>query len=166
LNYSDYYAVDWALAVFVVAGLFVWLMNRDAARFLTGASRKPGPPAPGTPAASNEWNLLVERAGNTVQAAIAELPDDVRAEAEAVPVLFEERSERDGDGKVILGIYRGFTEGRVSARKGPIVLYLRTIEEIAGRLAGGFEDQVRRTFLHELGHHLGWGEADVRARGL
>jgi predicted Zn-dependent protease with MMP-like domain len=92
------------------------------------------------------------------------MPDDVRAEAETVPVLFQERSERDGNGKVILGIYQGFTEGRVSARKGPIVLYLRTIEEIAG--AAGFENQVRRTFLHELGHHLGWGEADVRARGL
>jgi predicted Zn-dependent protease with MMP-like domain len=164
LNYSDYYAVDWALAVFVVAALLAWLMNTDATRFLSRGSRKPGPAAPGTPAASNEWERLVERAGNTVQAAIAEMPDDVRAEAEAVPVLFEERSERDGGGKVILGIYRGFTEGRVSARKGPIVLYLRTIEEIAG--AAGFEDQVRRTFLHELGHHLGWGEADVRARGL
>jgi predicted Zn-dependent protease with MMP-like domain len=164
LNFSDYAAVNWALAVFVVAGLFAWLMKRDAARLLARRSGTPGPAAPGTPAALDEWNRLIEHAGNTVQAVIAELPDDVRAEAEAVPVLFEERSERDGGGKVILGIYRGFMEGHVSPRKGPIVLYLRTIEEIAG--APGFENQVRRTFLHELGHHLGWGEADVRARGL
>ncbi len=164
MNYSDYYAVDWALGVFVTAGLIAWLMKSDAVGLRSRRSPKPGPAAPGTPAASNEWNQLVERAGNTVRAATAEMPDDVRAEAETVPVLFQERSERDGNGKVILGVYQGFTEGRVSARKGPIVLYLRTIEDIAG--AAGFENQVRRTFLHELGHHLGWGEADVRARGL
>jgi len=164
VNYSDYYAVDWALVVFVTVCVLAWFMKSSAAGFHARESQKPGPAAPGTPAALNEWNQLVARAGDTVQATTAEMPDDVRAEAETVPVLFQERSERDGNGKVILGIYQGFTEGRVSARKGPIVLYLRTIEELAGPL--GFEGQVRRTFLHEIGHHLGWGEADVRARGL
>ncbi len=164
MNFSDYSAVDWALGVFVTAFVLAWLMKSKTAGFRARGSSKPEPAAPGTPAASNEWNRLVARAENTVQATTAEMPDDVRAEAGAVPVLFEERSERDGDGKVILGIYRGFIEGRISARKGPIVLYLRTIEDVAGPL--GFEQQVRRTFLHEIGHHLGWGEADVRARGL
>jgi len=113
-----------------------------------------------------EWQHLLGRADAVIQAAIAELPDDVRAEAESVPVLFEERAENEKPGSTTLGIYRGFQPNHVSQRKGPIVLYLRSIETYVGRTIGGFEEQVRRTYLHELGHHLGWDEIDVRARGL
>jgi predicted Zn-dependent protease with MMP-like domain len=113
-----------------------------------------------------EWQHLLDRADAVVQAAIAELPDDVCAEAESVPVLFEERAENEKPGTTTLGIYRGFQPNHVSQRKGPIVLYLRSIETYVGRTIGGFEEQVRRTYLHELGHHLGWDEVDVRARGL
>jgi predicted Zn-dependent protease with MMP-like domain len=159
-------AIEWATGVFCVFGVFVWFLKRDADQFAQRAMKlsSPGPAEPGMP--SNEWEQLVDRAIDTVKSSIAELPDDVRAEAEAVPVLFEERSENEQPGQTILGIYRGFVPHQVSVRKGPIVLYLRSIEAYAGPFAGAFENQVRRTFLHELGHHLGWGEADVRARGL
>jgi len=29
-----------------------------------------------------------------------------------------------------------------------------------------FREEVERTYLHELGHYLGWDEDDVAARGL
>ena len=29
-----------------------------------------------------------------------------------------------------------------------------------------FEDEVRLTYLHELGHHFGWDEGDLEERGL
>jgi predicted Zn-dependent protease with MMP-like domain len=159
-------AIAWALGVWVVVACLIWLMTKKD-------SKKSGPVSPaiagsGTvrPESLDGWSQLIDQAGDTVRSAVAELPDDVRAEAETVPVLFEEQSENERPGRTILGLYRGFIPNQVSARKGPIVLYLRSIEAYVGGSGAAFNDQVRRTFLHELGHHLGWGETDVRARGL
>jgi predicted Zn-dependent protease with MMP-like domain len=164
----DVEIVAWSACSTVVLGLFFWIKRdselslRKLVPYHENDSNLPAPVRAADPA----WQALTDRADGVVQAAIAELPDDVRAEAESVPVLFEERSENDKPGRVILGIYRGFVANHVSARKGPIVLYLRSIEAFSGSTTAGFDEQVRKTFLHELGHHLGWGEVDVRARGL
>ena len=154
----------WTAFSVLILGLFFWI-KRDSEAFLR-KSVKRKQPAPDSRPPTDDWQQLTDRAGAIVQTAIAELPDDVRAEAQSVPVLFEERAENEKPGMTILGIYRGFQAGHVSPRKGPIVLYLRSIETYVGHPGAAFDDQVRRTFLHELGHHLGWGEIDLRARGL
>ena len=155
----------WIAFPLLLIGLFFWI-KRDSEAFLRKSVKKTDPaPEPHQPMGA-AWQHLADRAGDVVQKAIAELPNDVRAEAESVPVLFEERAENEKPGSTILGIYRGFEPSHVSQRKGPIVLYLRSIAVYVGHSAAAFDDQVRRTFLHELGHHLGWGEVDVRARGL
>jgi predicted Zn-dependent protease with MMP-like domain len=41
-----------------------------------------------------------------------------------------------------------------------------TIEEFCVEEGGDFTDEVRVTYLHELGHHLGWDEDDLEGRGL
>jgi predicted Zn-dependent protease with MMP-like domain len=157
----------WIAFPVLLVGLFFWI-KRDSEAFLRkSVKKKEGAPTADSPQqVDTAWQHLADRAGEVVQNAIAELPDDVRAEAESVPVLFEERAENEKPGSTILGIYRGFEPSHVSQRKGPIVLYLRSIAAYVGHSAVAFDDQVRRTFLHELGHHLGWGEVDVRARGL
>jgi predicted Zn-dependent protease with MMP-like domain len=158
----------WVAFFALVIGLFFWI-KRDSEAFLRkGVSTSSTDPVHSEPASPIDpaWQHMTDRADAVVQTAIAELPDDVRAEAQSVPVLFEERSANDKPGRIILGIYRGFEANHISARKGPIVLYLRSIEAFTGSTAAGFDEQVRKTFLHELGHHLGWGEVDVRARGL
>jgi predicted Zn-dependent protease with MMP-like domain len=158
----------WVAFSALILGLFFWI-KRDSEGFLrksVPSSSIDSARSEPVPLIDPAWQHLTDRADGVVQAAIAELPDDVRAEAESVPVLFEERSDNDKPGRVILGIYRGFVPNHVSARKGPIVLYLRSIEAYSGGTPAGFDEQVRKTFLHELGHHLGWGEVDVRERGL
>ena len=47
-----------------------------------------------------------------------------------------------------------------------IRLFLANIWEWADRDEQDFRDEVGTTFLHELGHYLGWDEDEVARRGL
>jgi predicted Zn-dependent protease with MMP-like domain len=109
------------------------------------------------------WEKLKAHAQGVVEKTIAELPTDILAEARKVPVLFEPENAEDPD---LLGIYCEFAAGEVSPANGPIVLYLATIDDYCADEGEDFASEVRVTYLHELGHHLGWDEGDLEARGL
>jgi predicted Zn-dependent protease with MMP-like domain len=109
------------------------------------------------------WQRLSARAERVVAATIAELPPEIRAEASHVPCLFQPYCEDDPD---LLGTYGHFTAGEISPANGPITLYLAAIDEYCRDEGTDFDDEVRITFLHELGHHLGWDEGDLEERGL
>jgi predicted Zn-dependent protease with MMP-like domain len=109
------------------------------------------------------WESLKADAADIVEKAIAELPPEVQAEALRVPCLFEQANADDPD---LLGLYCEFAPGEVSEANGPIILYLATIEECCAEENEDFAEEVRLTYLHELGHHLGWDEGDLEARGL
>ena len=47
-----------------------------------------------------------------------------------------------------------------------IILYMENIWEYAGRRSPDFREEVRRTYLHELGHYLGLDEDDLFDRDL
>jgi predicted Zn-dependent protease with MMP-like domain len=109
------------------------------------------------------WEMLKARAQGIVEKTIAELPLEIQAEAQKVPVLFEPESKTDPD---ILGTYGHFTLHEIGEANGPIVLYLATIDEYCAEEGEDFAAEVRLTYLHELGHHFGWDEGDLEARGL
>jgi len=109
------------------------------------------------------WETLKARAQGVIEKTIAELPPDIQAEARKVPCLFEPENAEDPD---LLGIYCEFEPGEVSEANGPIVLYLATIDDYCFGEGEDFATEVRLTYLHELGHHLGWDEGDLEARGL
>jgi predicted Zn-dependent protease with MMP-like domain len=109
------------------------------------------------------WDKLKVQAQTVVDQTISELPAEVLAEAQKVPVLFETESATDPD---ILGTYSNFELDEVSPANGPIVLYLGTIADYCEEEGEDFATEVRLTYLHELGHHLGWDEDDLEARGL
>jgi len=110
------------------------------------------------------WETLKARAQRVIESTLAELPPDIRTEAQKVPCLFESQSEEDPD---LLGLYAGdFMPGEVSAANGPIILYLESIEELCRDEGEDFAVEVRLTYLHELGHHFGWDEGDLEERGL
>jgi len=111
----------------------------------------------------NSWETLKAEAGRVVGKTLAELPPVIRAEAEKVPVLFEEECEEDPE---IMGTYGHFLPSEMSVANGPIVLYLLTIEDCCLEEGTEFADEVRLTYLHELGHHFGWDEGDLEERGL
>ena len=109
------------------------------------------------------WQKLKAQAESVIESTIAELPPEVLAEAQKVPILFEERCADDPD---VLGTYGHFTLNEIGEANGPIILYLETIDEFCAEEGEDFSEQVRLTYLHELGHHLGWNEDDLEARGL
>ena len=109
------------------------------------------------------WETLKARAAAIVEEAITALPAEIMAEARQVPVLFEEECEDDPD---IMGTYGHFTPDEIGEANGPIILYLATIDDFCAEEGEDFAEEVRLTYLHELGHHLGWDEGDLEVRGL
>ena len=69
----------------------------------------------------------------------------------------------------ILGLFTGDVHG-AGAYDNPmppqILLYLENLWNFAEGDPAVFRDEVRTTYLHELGHYLGWDEDDIAARGL
>jgi predicted Zn-dependent protease with MMP-like domain len=112
---------------------------------------------------SAHWDKLLAIAQKVVEQTMDALPAEVAAEARQVPVLFEEECYDDPD---ILGHYGNFEPGEISEANGPIILYLGTIEAFCVDEGEDFATEVRITYLHELGHHIGLDEGDLEARGL
>ena len=110
-----------------------------------------------------KWEQLFEKADQVVKRTAQSMPPELRAEAEKVPCLFEKWPP---EGEEVLGQCLSFEEHVVSEAPGPIVLYLGTIHEVCEEFDLDYADEVRITFLHELGHHLGLDERDLEERGL
>jgi predicted Zn-dependent protease with MMP-like domain len=117
---------------------------------------------------------LVSLARATVAATQARLPEPVRGPAEAVPVHFEafpsDELVEEGLESDILGLFsgpaHGDTRGEDNLVPPQIFLYLENLWDFAEGDVGVFREEVRVTYLHELGHYLGWDEDDLAARGL
>jgi len=120
------------------------------------------------------FSRLSSLAHATIAATQARLPVPVRGPAAAVPVhlatvpsedIMEEDIEPD-----ILGLFTGTTHGDAlggdNLMPPQIFLYLDNIWDLAEGDIQTFQDEVRLTYLHELGHYLGWDENELTARGL
>ena len=112
---------------------------------------------------NDEWEALKAEAQRAIETTIAEFPPEIREEAQKVPILFEEECADDPE---IMGIYGHFVPGEISDANGPIILYLLTIADFCEDEGEDFATEVQQTYLHELGHHLGWDEGDLEERGL
>ena len=109
-----------------------------------------------------------------VGATMAALPAPLRERARAVPVTIERRpnahQRRDGIAPDTLGLFVGpeFAEQEFTTAPLPpqIILFLENIWEQAEADEGIFVEEVRTTYLHELGHYLGLDEDGLIERGL
>ena len=109
------------------------------------------------------WEQLFEQAETLLADLLRSLPQELRAEAERVPCLLEKWPPEGDDA---LGRCLSFEEHVISQAPGPFVLYLGTIYRACIEHGLDFLDEVRVTYLHELGHHLGLDEDDLAERGL
>ncbi len=109
-----------------------------------------------------------------VEATLAELPGPLRERAQALPVTFQPRPNamqlRDGIEPDTLGLFVGSEFAAEESTSFPlppqIILFLENLWEQAEADEDLFGEEVRTTYLHELGHYLGLDEDDLFERGL
>lgn len=117
---------------------------------------------------------LTTLAEKQVNRALATLPEPLRELAHRVAVHYQPRPPADvlaeGFEDDILGLFSGTAycdELHESQPMPPqISLYLENLWDFAEHDQTVFREEVRITYLHELGHFLGWDEDDLEARGL
>ena len=118
------------------------------------------------------WEELRELASAEVEGVLMNLPAPLREEAKQLPVtlervpnaqLLEEGVELD-----TLGIFTGaeFAEKGYIPMPSQIILFLENLWDYADGDENAFREEIRTTFLHELGHYFGLEEEDLFERGL
>lgn len=113
-----------------------------------------------------DWQRLQEEAERVVRQTAEGLPAEVAVPAARVPVIFKPlpAAQEDDD---LLGLFLGPTAAEPDLIGPPrIELYLHNLWDYAEEDEELFYEEVRITFLHELGHYLGWDEDELESRGL
>lgn len=117
---------------------------------------------------------LLRLAEAEVLRTLERLPAEVRGAATECVVSYEDIAdaveEDDTLADDLLGLFEGFSR-LDPLPAGPedmprIRLFLDNLWDFAGGEERDFRKEVRITWLHELGHYLGWGEEEVEALGL
>jgi len=109
-----------------------------------------------------------------VEGAARALPEPLRRAAAEVAVRYAASPEPElldeGWPEDLLGLFSGpdaaasHFSGDVSAPT--ITLYLLNLYHYAERERRTFERECRKTYLHELGHYIGFDEDDLADRGM
>lgn len=113
---------------------------------------------------------LLRQAEAEVQRVLESLPEAVRIAAGDCLVCFEDAGDDAGLEEDLLGLFEGLS--RLDPEPGTpedmprIRLFLDNLYDYAENDEREYRKEVRITFLHELGHYLGWDEEQVEALGL
>ena len=119
-----------------------------------------------------EWEKLHGLAAEKIESTLAELPKPLREQARQLPVTFERVPnaglQADGIEWDTLGLFTGaeFADAGETVLPPQIILFLENLWDFAEADETVFCEEVRTTFLHELGHFFGLGEDDLTDRGL
>lgn len=127
-----------------------------------------------TDAVSAPFSQLLEIARREVAAIIRSLPADLRPHAEALPVSYESAPSDelvdDGLDADLLGLFVGDGLAVPESERGPqppqIILFVENLWDFADADEETFREEVRVTYIHELGHYLGLDEDELEERGL
>ena len=123
---------------------------------------------------AQHWERLLALAEREIARVLRAVPPHLRSAAEAVTLVYETRPNaalvRDGIEVDTLGLFVGepFADAAQSSSPIPpeIMLFLENLWDLAEQDDEYFREEVRATYLHELGHYLGLDEDDLTERGL
>jgi predicted Zn-dependent protease with MMP-like domain len=120
------------------------------------------------------FELDDEEFKEVVAQAIDGLPEEFRAKLDNVEVVVEELPSRDVRGRfprrgLVLGLYQGVPHKARTTHYGLVLpdrisLYKRNIERISTDRREVYR-QIRKTLLHEIGHHFSLSDKDLRDIG-
>ena len=112
---------------------------------------------------------LEKLAMDEVAAVIAALPEPLAERARTLPVLFARKPDPDdGQEEDLLGLFTGpeLADEGYETLPAQIILFLENLWDEAEENESAFRNEIRITYLHELGHYLGLDEDDLFERGL
>jgi predicted Zn-dependent protease with MMP-like domain len=120
------------------------------------------------------WARRAADAEDEVRRTLRRLPAKLRRRAEALAVLCERRVRpdqlRDGIEPDTLGLFEGPSFGDEPQAEGVlpprILLFIENLWAEADADEALFREEVRVTYLHELGHYLGLDEEALALRDL
>lgn len=123
---------------------------------------------------NSDWEERLEIARDEVRQTVRRLPEPLRVRARALPLTCEHRPsvelQEDGIELDTLGLFVGEELAETGATLVPmpaqIILFLDNIWDYVEGDELAYRDEVRTTYLHELGHYLGLDELDLDERGL
>ncbi len=121
---------------------------------------------------SVNWKRLCDIATVEVEAVVMSLPGPLQIEARQLPVTLERipnaKFLEEGIEADTLGLFIGaeFAEKGQIPMPSQIILFVQNIWDEADREEETFREEIRTTFLHELGHYFGLDEGDLAERGL
>ena len=107
-----------------------------------------------------------------IEATIAELPGPLRERAEKLALTFEKYPgddlEEEGIAPDTLGFFAGgeFADEEMVPIPPQIMMFMGNLWEFSEGDEEIYGEEVRKTFLHELGHFFGLSEDDLDKRGL
>ena len=114
---------------------------------------------------------------NLVAEALDSLPGEIQGWLDNIAVVVGERPTAEqlarvglGAGDLLFGLYvgmpktvRGYTYGEIVRDK--IVIFQRPIEQVS-RTPAQIREHVCKVVLHEIGHHFGMDEEQLRSAGV
>ena len=113
-----------------------------------------------------EFEALVARALESLPQEFAKKPDNVDVVVEAWPSAKQLRQTRVGSGMTLYGLYQGVPRTKRGQYFGvlpdKITIFAGPILQSFGSDVEAVKDQVRRTVIHEIAHHFGMSEEDIR----
>jgi predicted Zn-dependent protease with MMP-like domain len=119
-----------------------------------------------------DFETLSTWADEELKSLIKVLPADIQDAAKKVAISLEEKPGHGAEDDSLDGDELGLFEGPSAMDEaGPeelprIRIFLMNLWEWVGEDEQDYRDEVGTTFLHELGHYLGWDEDEVAVRGL
>jgi predicted Zn-dependent protease with MMP-like domain len=120
------------------------------------------------------FELGPEEFEKVIAEAIDSLPDEFKTKLDNVDVVVEEVPPREvarklPRGTLLLGLYQGVPQKRRTSQYGLVLpdkisLFKRNIEAISSSRED-IHAQIRKTLLHEIGHHFSLTDGELRRMG-
>ena len=120
------------------------------------------------------FELDLDEFREVITSAIESLPDEFKSKMDNVDVVVEDYPPRSVSrkmprGRLILGLYQGVPQKRRTSGYGLVLpdkisIYKKNIEAICSSRQEIYE-RIRKTLLHEIGHHFSLTDRDLRRMG-